>query len=259
VFRFPRRRAVAGLIAREIALLPLLAPQLPVAISAPEYVGTPTPEYPWPFAGYAAVAGTTACAAPLSDAARAALAPQLGAFLRALHAVDPAPLVARGLPTDEIGRLDHATCMERLRDRLPTIAAAGYDAKALRARLDASPPVAAPPAALRVVHGDLYGRHLVLDAALRLAGVIDWGDLHFGDPALDLAVAHLVLPPAAHAAFRAAYGAIDERAWNAARYRALYHALLELDYGVRADDAGMRALGETALRLIRGPDVPVVQ
>jgi len=51
--------------------------------------------------------------------------------------------------------------------------------------------------------------------------------------------------------FRAAYGPIDDRTWNAARYRAIYHAILELDYGVREDDTGMREIGSAALRLIR--------
>jgi aminoglycoside phosphotransferase (APT) family kinase protein len=179
--------------------------------------------------------------------------------LRALHAIDPTPLVARGLPPDELGRLDHERSLERLRDRLPTLARAGYDADALRSALAAIPPRPLAPQDRRVVHGDLYGRHLVLDDAARLAGVIDWGDLHLGDPALDLAVAHLVLPPQAHRDFRTAYGAIDEDTWEAARYRALYHAMLELDYGIRADDAGMRALGADALRWIVGPRLRVVQ
>ena len=83
-------------------------------------------------------------------------------------------------------------------------------------------------------------------------GVIDWGDVHLGDPALDIAIAHLILPSSAHAAFRSCYGPIDEPTWNAARYRAIYHAILELDYGLRENDGGMRDSGETALRLIRG-------
>ena len=87
--------------------------------------------------------------------------------------------------------------------------------------------------------------------AARLTGIIDWGDVHLGDPAIDISIAHLVVPAAAHAAFRAAYGPIDERTWTLARYRALYHAILELDYGLRESDTGMRESGRTALRLMR--------
>ena len=36
------------------------------------------------------------------------------------------------------------------------------------------------------VHGDLYSRHLLVDDAGRPCGVIDWGDCHVGDPAVDL-------------------------------------------------------------------------
>ena len=64
-------------------------------------------------------------------------------------------------------------------------------------------------------------------------------------------IAHLMLPASAHDAFRDAYGSIDERTWTVARYRAIYHAVLELDYGVRADDAGMRAIGVTALQRLQ--------
>ncbi len=115
--------------------------------------------------------------------------------------------------------------------------------------LEANPP--APLDGRRtLVHGDLYARHVLLDARARPCGVIDWGDMHLGDSAIDIAIAHLMLPARAHAAFRTAYGPIDERTWNAARYRAIYHAILELDYGTRAQDGRMRAIGATALRLL---------
>jgi aminoglycoside phosphotransferase (APT) family kinase protein len=91
----------------------------------------------------------------------------------------------------------------------------------------------------------------LLDGQALPTGVIDWGDIHLGDPGIDLAIAHLMLPSDAHGAFRDAYGPIDDRTWNVARYRAAYHAILELDYGIRADDAGMREIGVAALRLMQ--------
>ncbi len=252
LFRFPRRRIVAGLIEREIAVLPQIAPHLPVAISTPTFVGAASPEYPWVFAGYELIAGTTACSVALSDEARSALAQPLARFLRALHDVEPAPLIGQGLPPDEIGRLDHATRLRMARERLPTLAAAGLvdEPEAFVAWLDAHPPVLLDDAKRRVVHGDLYARHVLLDERARLTGVIDWGDVHLGDPALDIAIAHLMLPAGAHAAFRDAYGPLDDRTWAVARYRAIYHAILELDYGIRESDAAMRASGATALRLM---------
>src|SRR5580658_2923360 len=111
VFRFPRRRIAARLIDREIALLPGIAALVPLPISAPEFVGAPAPDYPWTFAGYPLIDGAVASSVPLTHEDRVAMAGPLAAFLRALHAIDPVPFVDRGLPPDEIARLDHARCV----------------------------------------------------------------------------------------------------------------------------------------------------
>ena len=258
VFRFPRRRVATRLIEREIAILPAIASALPLAIPVPRYVGVASEAYPHVFAGYDRIAGETACVRDLDDRTRAALAEPLGAFLRALHAVDPAPLVARGLPPDEIRRLDYTRRMELVREREPrlqsaeSVARTGVSAATIARAidwLDAHPPRRIADDARRCVHGDLYARHVVLDGA-RVAGIIDWGDVHLGDPAIDLSIAHLMLPTSSHAAFRTAYGTISDDAWETARFRAAYHAMLVLDYGVREDDAGMRRIGRAAVLLM---------
>ncbi len=253
VFRFPRRRVAARLIEREAAVLPLIAAELPLAIPAPCFVGAPSAEYAYAFAGYNLIDGMTACSVAFTDASRAALARPLGEFLRALHTIDPALLVTRGLPPDEIGRLDPQKRLPAARERVLSLRAAGLGdgLEDFSAWLEAHPPVPVRDGERRLVHGDLYARHILIDGAGPPSGVIDWGDVHLGDPALDLAIAHLMLPSSVHHAFRDAYGAIDERTWSAARYRAIYHAILELDYGVRADDAGMREIGAAALRFMR--------
>jgi aminoglycoside phosphotransferase (APT) family kinase protein len=251
-FRFPRRRIAVPLIVREIAILPRIAPHLPLAIPAPVFVGMASEAYPWPFAGYPLIRGATACSVPLSEDERLRLAAPLGRFLGALHGIDPAPLVELGLPPDEIARLDHAKRVQIVGERLPSLAAAGaIDADAFMAWFRSHPPQTIADAKRTLVHGDLYARHVLVDDARLPTGVIDWGDVHLGDPALDIAIAHSMLPASAHAAFRDAYGAIDERTWHAARYRAVDHAVLELDYGIRADDAGMRASGSAALLRLR--------
>jgi len=86
------------------------------------------------------------------------------------------------------------------------------------------------------------------DAQKQLAGVIDWDDVHLGDPAIHLMAAHLVLPPEVHAAFLQSYGPVDQRTWEVAKDRALLHAVLVIDHGQKtaADDlrhAGWMALG----------------
>ncbi|MDQ2679665.1 MAG: phosphotransferase, partial [Candidatus Eremiobacteraeota bacterium] len=106
VFRFPRRRVATKLIEREIVLLPRIASWLPIPISSPRYVGGPSALYPYAFAGYNQLAGSTACTIGLTNQRRAKLAAPLGNFLRTLHGIDVAPLTRLGLPPDEFGRFD---------------------------------------------------------------------------------------------------------------------------------------------------------
>lgn len=45
-----------------------------------------------------------------------------------------------------------------------------------------------------MVHGDFYFRNFLICNNLRLAGVIDFGDMHLGHRAVDLAVAYTFVP-----------------------------------------------------------------
>jgi aminoglycoside phosphotransferase (APT) family kinase protein len=78
--------------------------------------------------------------------------------------------------------------------------------------------------------------------------VIDWGDAHLGDRALDLSIAFSFLPPAARPAFRAAYGPIDDATWDRARFRALFYGVVLVEYGLGIGDEAIRAAGAYALR-----------
>jgi len=75
-----------------------------------------------------------------------------------------------------------------------------------------------------LAHGDLYVRHLLVDDARRVCAVIDWGDVHAGDPGVDLTIAYSFLPPRARDAFFRAYGPADERTRRVGRLRAAFHA-----------------------------------
>lgn len=104
------------------------------------------------------------------------------------------------------------------------------------------------PRATALVHGDLHARQLLVGGAGEPCGVIDWGDAHQGDPACDLAIAHMLLPPAARAAFREAYGEIDEETWALARLRGLHLAAALAVWAKHTADEG---LGREALAAIR--------
>ncbi len=253
VFRFPRRAAAVALIEQEARLLPALAPRLPVAIPVPVFLGQPGETFPWPFTGYRSLPGRTACDPALDDAARAALAAPLGAFLRCLHACDPVAAAAAGTSFDTLGRTDVALQSRRSALRLRRLHAAHADLARLgqralvaaRAAHQASARDAKP--ALCLVHGDLYARHLLVDPADRLAGVIDWGDLHLGDPAVDLAVAFNFLPPAARSEFAEAYGPVSPETWTRACFRATCHSIGALVYALDQRDGALTSAAQRAL------------
>jgi aminoglycoside phosphotransferase (APT) family kinase protein len=253
VFRFPRRKIAVPLLQAEVRLLPWLAGRLPLAVPPVRFLGRPEERFPWPFAGYLLLPGTTACSLDLADAQRGALAAPLARFLRALHGLDPAAAEALGAGPDTIGRLDTGRRVPPCHGYLDRLRAAGHLDDATAGRLHAITAASAglaPDDRRAVVHGDLYVRHLLIGDAGDLVGVIDWGDVHLGHPAVDLGVVHSFLPPEAHAAFRQHYGPIDDLTWALARFRALYHSAVLAVYGQDIGDADLIREGVRALKYI---------
>lgn len=249
VFRFPRRRLGAEVMAVELAHLPSLAPRLPLPAPLPVFIGSPASGYPYPFGGYERLEGVTADAAALTDANRCALAAELGAFLRELHGLHVSARERQTVPGDLLRRADPGYRAPRVLERLAQLEGhAGVESGRIQdwiERLRTTPMRTEPPT---WVHGDLYARHLLVDRSARLCGIIDWGDVHQGDPAIDLSVAFSFVPPQGRDAFRGAYGAIDAASWDRARFRALHYGVLLTGYGVSTDDVALSAVGVTALR-----------
>jgi aminoglycoside phosphotransferase (APT) family kinase protein len=105
----------------------------------------------------------------------------------------------------------------------------------------------------RLVHGDLYGRHVLLDAKLEPTALIDWGDLHRGDPALDLSLAWTYFAGRARAEFLKSYARVsgadlDPATLSRARLRALEYGVVLLHFGGQTDDELVLRLGRIALR-----------
>jgi aminoglycoside phosphotransferase (APT) family kinase protein len=243
VFRFPQRQLAVALIETESALLPALAPRLPLPVPVPTLVGRPSDDYPWPFHGYERIAGRSACGAALDDAARERAAAPLARFLRALHAF-PADEAARlGAPGDLLGRADLPKRVRQTRERLAESRGRGLGAEdpALdRIWQEAEAGDGAPPPPGALVHGDLYARHLLVGDDGALTGVIDWGDVHLGHRALDLSIAFAFLPPRARPAFFAAYGGTPDGAvLRRARLQALFYGVTLLIYGTDVSDADL--------------------
>lgn len=226
-FRFPRREVAIPGINREIAVLPSLAPRLPLPIPAPCFVGAPSSAYGWPFFGAPLIIGDEP-SPQLTDRARARLAPALGRFLRSLHGLE----TALDLPHDPLGRADMARRVPFAVERLDALAVSGLADHRERARVLLDDARDLPPSErTALVHGDLHFRHLLVGDTGALAGVIDWGDVCRGDPAMDLQVAWSLLPPDARSAFWAAYGPIDPDQVLRARVVALFLGAVLALYG----------------------------
>ncbi len=165
VVRFPRREAVVSALETEIALLPQLAAALPIAV--PEFAHV---SHDPPFVAYPFIRGE-----PLVDEDAAGVR----AFLDALHAFDPS-----GLPVERPDwiALYRNQCAEFERLVVPLLDIdEGERAAALLAQVETL--TGFTPS---LVHADLGPEHLLVRDK-RLIGVIDWGDVRVGDPALDYA------------------------------------------------------------------------
>jgi aminoglycoside phosphotransferase (APT) family kinase protein len=165
VFRFPRRPGVEEALELEIAVLPALAQALPVTVPSFEFVSRDPL-----FVGYRLIRGN-----PIVDEDGEGVR----AFLDALHALDPSELpIAR----EDWVEAYTEQCAEFERLVFPVLDS-DRQAQAKRLFDEVGSLVDFEPS---LVHADLTEPHLLVHDG-RLAGVIDWGDMRVGDPALDYA------------------------------------------------------------------------
>jgi aminoglycoside phosphotransferase (APT) family kinase protein len=239
VFRFPRREFAIPGFERELAALPQIAPRLPLPVPEPVFVGRPTEAFPWPWFGARHVPGVEPLG--LGEETRRGLARPFGRFLRALHC---APL-ADGLPDDPMGRADMAIRVGRTEESLAQIEAEGLwrAPRSVAVLLDEA--AALPrPEPVSVLHGDLHMRHLLVDESGALSGVIDFGDVCVGDPAVDLSLLWSLLPPEGRQDFLDEYGPLRDDQLVRARVLAINLCAILALYG---HHEGMIAVRDEAL------------
>lgn len=220
--------------------MPWLAPRLPLLVPVPEVVA----EEPL-VVRHRLVPGE-----PIEqlDAGHGSV---LGRFLRCLHEVPVPDAVARGVAPAADSVADLAREVARFRAEVVPMLAVGQQPAGL-ALLDA---VRECPVEV-LVHGDLGPEHVLADAS-GITGVIDFGDVGIGDPALDLAWALHGTPTAFAGALAAAYGVTDDQ-----RERALHWYRLgpwyEVVHGVDVGDPGLvrSGLEGAAARLEGAPAAP---
>ncbi|MEC5181785.1 phosphotransferase, partial [Arthrobacter sp. CG_A4] len=159
----------------------------------PVHAGRPTPDFPYPWSIVRWVPGTAA--ADVHPAGRGPAAEGLADFLLSLHV--PAETGVPVNPFRGVPLLDRdASVLEWLvdRERYPQAAAL----KAVWAQACAAKAWDRPPIML---HGDLHPGNILLTDRGSLAGVIDFGDVGAGDPAVDLAVGWLTFDAGARHRF----------------------------------------------------------
>ena len=239
-FRFPRREMAVPGVRREIAVLPELAPLLPIPVPAPVFVGEPADGFPWPFFGSAFLPGRELGEAALDDGPRVEVGRSLARFLRRLHDAD----VAYRLPADANRRADMSTRVPKAREQLDALGAAGIWQRpaAVDRLLDEAERLPRSDASI-VVHGDLHFRQVLVDETT-LTGVIDWVDVCRSDPAIDLSMFWSYLPPEGRDVFLAEYGEVSNEQLPRARVVALSLSAALAHY---AHDEGFQTVEREAL------------
>ncbi len=244
--RLPWTNKHAGeMLLKEHALLPAMAPRLPLQIPVPQRLGQPSERFPHPWIVTTWVAGESADRAPATRGAEAA--DTLAAFLAAMHQPAPGDAPAgrhrRGGPLADIAE-GFAHFLKETTDRglIP-------DPDAVREVWDdalAAPDWAGPALWL---HADLHPAN-VLTTDGNFCGVVDFGDVCAGDPACDLAACWMLLPDGVIDRFYQSYSpAADAATLRRARGWALDKALVCLligDAGVHGRAGGKATWGPPA-------------
>lgn len=192
IFRFPRpnRPDVEEQLEKERALLPELAKALPLPIPQFAYIGDGPQGSGRRFVGYRKINGVELRDGDLAAAQSGPVAQQLGAFLSCLHRFPVERAIQLGLEavSADDWRRNYQARYERVcAGVLPLL---GEPARARAAALWEGFLTNEAHFAFRpvLIHRDLNGDHILYDAARgRIAGIIDWGDMSIGDPAMDFA------------------------------------------------------------------------
>ena len=253
VFRFPKRSDIQAGLRKEIRLLPVLAPALPLAVPRFDYVWQRGPQYEGLFVGYRKIPGVPMAAQHLSYSGVERPAGQLGRFLTALHRFPTALAVAAGLDPDGLKawRQYYEGLYQSVQQRVSPLLEAGCRqpmSEAWDAFLQDKSNFRFTPA---LIHRDLSSEHILFEAEPgEISGVIDWEDAAIGDPAFDFA-GLLDYGDAFVAQVLEAYqGPAERKALKRVRfYKAIapcYEVLFGLDAGlaehVTAGLAGLQAI-----------------
>ncbi|MDM5220316.1 phosphotransferase [Peribacillus sp. NJ11] len=247
VFRFPRRPIAVTLIQVENQLLPSIAGTFPLDIPEPIFFGKPSTLYPYPFTGYKMVKGHLPVEGSVENKVESAK--RFARFLKVLHSFPVEKARRLGVQPDGMMRLDVSFRKKSLMENVSSLLRLGYleQANAVKEfvegleELDVQHPIS-------LVHGDIHIRNVLLDDEGVLAGIIDWGDVHIGNPAIDFSFLYSYFPKEVRRDFFEIYGEIEKETENLARFRAIYMLVTLLVYGIDRHDEELIAITSTGLK-----------
>lgn len=185
VFRIPRVPESGARYGKEVQLLPLVMPHLPVAVPQPRWYRPSSDDFPHGVVGYPKLPGRALDFADLRDSVRQPVyVSQIAAILLALHRVP-----AHRLPLPDLWSAQYRAWQNQrdvtlpvLKDRLRAgeysrVADWWQDFLADESLRDYAPVL---------VHGDFWFGNLLTENG-RITGLVDFENLALGDPALDFA------------------------------------------------------------------------
>ncbi|MGE7761978.1 phosphotransferase [Peribacillus sp. NPDC097895] len=247
VFRFPRRPIAVTLIQVENQLLPSIAGTLPLDIPEPVYFGKPSTIYPYPFTGYKIVKGHLPVEGSVANKVESAK--RFAHFLKVLHSFPVEKARSLGVQPDGLRRLDVYFRQKSLMENVSTLLKLGYNEQAYAVKdfverlgdVDVQHPIT-------LVHGDIHIRNVLLNGEGILTGIIDWGDVHIGNPAIDFSFLYSYFPKEARQSFFEIYGEIEKETESLARFRAIYMLVTLLVYGIDRHDEELIAISSIGLK-----------
>jgi aminoglycoside phosphotransferase (APT) family kinase protein len=248
VFRFPRKGLAVQLLNIENQLLPLLVRQLNIAIPEPIFFGQATKDYKWPFTGYHHVQGESP--GVLRNEIRNLSATPLALFLKKLHQFPINQAEKMGVPHDRFERMNIKKRKAMLVDNIKK----AVDLQLVRenqAALDwlSTMKEEQPDSPITLVHGDCHIRNILVNKEGAIAGIIDWGDMHLGNPAIDLSIAYSFLPQSGREQFFRKYGEVSDELKMVAKFFAIYVSFILLLYGHDIKDEQLVASAKESIKL----------
>jgi aminoglycoside 2''-phosphotransferase len=190
VFRFPKREEAEQKLRMELALLPELAPTLPLPIPQYSHIArTPSRAFPRVFAGYPLLTGQ-----PLTDYIPAIWdtpwwAPAVGAFVTALHRFPVARARQLCVPggTAEEWRSRYQNLYRGVQEKVYPLVTPRQQAAIRRYFVDFLDNPRHFEWEPVLLHHDIYSGHILLDVdTQKVTGIIDFSDCDIGDPAVDV-------------------------------------------------------------------------